>query len=193
LSYGTKQVAHRRPKIRHKDVAQPPLPSTKATKKGAASLPPLSHSAEAKVKSISCCQRDRKSCCLSFCSSCRQCLLPLPSSNSRWKQTCCKKRPLRPWKPKRPWSNSLKWTSTCRKKRPWRPSKQKLRQTCCSTSQQTWTCRKTPFQSQNKQACWRLWRTFAPSWPSCRQELQWIGQTPSKRRWRMLRGRGTFS
>ena len=46
---------------------------------------------------------------------------------------------------------------------------------------------------RNRSSCWRPWNRFAPSWPFCRQELPWIGQTLSKRRWRMRRGRGTFS
>ena len=97
-------------------------PLAKGHKKGAASLLPLSHLAEAKVNSISCCQRDQTSCCLSSCSSfsCRPCSLMHPLSSIRLTQTCCKRHPWRPQKQKRP-SSSTQLTSTCRKKRPWRP------------------------------------------------------------------------
>ena len=146
---------------------------------------------------ISCLLTNQRSCCPSWqTSSCRhlqmrswnsnQQLLILstthPSHRSMQKlrQTCC--------------SMSRQQPCPCRKNRSWHQSKLKHPQTCCSMSQQQpCPCCMMPFQWPNKQACSRLWRLFAPFWPSCQQELQWIGQTQQKQRMRMHRERGTFS
>ena len=53
-----------------------------------------------------------------------------------------------------------------------------------SSSWQTWTCRKRLFGP---------WSKFAQSWPCCRRELPWIGLTQSTRRMRRRRGKGTCS
>ena len=121
----------------------------------------------------------RRASSWTFLSCLRLVLAPCPWSSNRQTCPCCTSRPWR--RQKHPTCCSIQQTCPCCRSPLWR----RLKQITSSSILLPCPCCKTPF--------WHPSSKFAPSWPCCRQELPWTGQTPSMRRRRMLRGKEVFS